>query len=139
MNKYMSAINKLAELGVAKITDMFSSDGGKTVDAVKLSEYLNKELSSRNANKTLIEAIKVVEDPITHLPTLNCPLAATPDGQWIESILISTINKHVIDITTPGSSFVQRSVFAMEGSSTEGGSIQSDTNMAPTINGGRRL
>jgi hypothetical protein len=41
-------------------------------------------------------------------------LAATTDAQWIESILISTVNKKVIDITTPGSSFIQRSVFAIE-------------------------
>jgi hypothetical protein len=67
-----------------------------------------------------------------------CPLAATPDASWIESILISTINKRIIDIVTPGSSFVQRSVFAIEGSSGEG-SIQSDANMAPTINGGKKL
>jgi hypothetical protein len=53
----------------------------------------------------------------------KCPIAATSDSTWIESILISSINKRIIDIITPGNSFVQRSVFAIEGSQTEGGSI----------------
>jgi hypothetical protein len=47
-------------------------------------------------------------------------LSATADASWIESILISEVNKHVIDITTPGSSFVQRSVFAMDAEDGEG-------------------
>jgi len=51
---------------------------------------------------------------------MNLPLAATPDAKWIESILISTMNKYIVDITTPGSSFVQRSVFAMEDGTIQG-------------------
>jgi hypothetical protein len=39
------------------------------------------------------------------------------------------MNKHVVDITTPGKSFVQRSVWAMEG----------DSNMAPSLNNGQKL
>lgn len=54
---------------------------------------------------------------------LKSPLAATPDSSWIESILISHVNKSVININTPGSSFVQRSVFAIEAKDGEG-SIQ---------------
>jgi hypothetical protein len=42
------------------------------------------------------------------------PIAATASSKWIESIIISNANKHIVDIMTPGTSFVQRSVFAME-------------------------
>ena len=76
-------------------------------------------MTDRNANKSIISAIQPIKgkDGKYHL---NAPLSATPDDTWIESILISTVNKKVIDIQTPGSSFVQRSVFAMEGENGEG-------------------
>ncbi len=60
-------------------------------------------------------------------------MAATPDSHWIESILISTTNKHVIDITTPGNSFVQRSVFGMDGHYTK------DNIVGQTTYGGKKL
>nr|DAG70977.1 MAG TPA: hypothetical protein [Caudoviricetes sp.] len=47
---------------------------------------------------------------------LNSPIAATSDSSWIESIFKSTIDKAIIKIPTPGNSFVQRSVFAIENS-----------------------
>lgn len=117
---------------------MFFEEGTNNIDPEKLSKYLKDQLSSRNANKGLIEAIEVITDPETGNKKLVCPLAATADASWIESILISTVNRRVIDIITPGSSFVQRSVFAIENGEGEG-SIQSDENLAPEINNGERL
>jgi len=58
----------------------------------------------------------------------------------IESVLTSTINKQVIDINTPGGAFIQRSVWAMEGSQLYNRSnILSDNNLPITINGGKKL
>ena len=114
---------------------MFSSDGGRSVDPQKLANYLQEQLTSRNANKVLLDIIR----PYTKDGKVNLhALSATSDASWIESILISTVNKHVIDITTPGASYVQRSVFAMEAKEGEG-SIQGDENMSASINGGKRL
>lgn len=134
LTQMMESINQLAKIGAQEVVDMFTTDG--TIDYEKMSEYLKEQLTTRNANKTIIQAIQFVKDK----SKLSSPLAATTDASWIESIFISTMNKHIVDITTPGKSFVQRSVFAMEGNTQEGeGSIQSDEGMAPTLNRGQKL
>lgn len=134
LDSLMESINKLTEIGYQKVKEEFGIDENGKVDNKKLSDYLISQLSSRNANRGLIEALQLDEHG-----NFKCPIAATSDSTWIESILISSINKRIIDIITPGNSFVQRSVFAIEGSQTEGGSIQSDKDMAPSINGGKKL
>lgn len=134
LDSLMESINKLTEIGYQKVKEEFGIDENGKVDNKKLSDYLISQLSSRNANRGLIEALQLDENG-----NFKCPIAATSDSTWIESILISYINKRIIDIVTPGNSFVQRSVFAIEGSQTEGGSIQSDKDMAPSINGGKKL
>lgn len=114
-DKLMGSINKLSKLGVDKFKDRFYSNG--IIDQKKLSEYLIEQLGTRNANKNLIDAL-------THNPqtgSMNAPIASTSDASWMESMLISAANKDIIDIMTPGSSFIQRSVFAIEGKNGEGG------------------
>lgn len=106
----MNAINKLSKLGVQKFKSKFYNDNGK-VDEAKLSKYLIEQLGTRNANQNLIDALTI--DPTTG--KMKCPIAATTDASWMESMLISAANKDIVDIMTPGSSFIQRSVFAMEG------------------------
>lgn len=137
LDNMMSSINGLAEIGAQEIRDMFMTteeevDGNgeivasvQRIDYKKMSEYLNDQLTSRNANKTIIQAIQTTADG----NKLASPLAATPDAAWIESIFISTMNKHIVDITTPGKSFVQRSIWAMEG----------DSNMSKSLNRGQKL
>lgn len=134
LNTLMSAINSLTEIGYQKVKDDFGIDNNGNIDYKKLSNYLISELSSRDADKGLLKALQFGKDG-----KIQCPLSATTSSKWIESILISTINKKIIDILTPGNSFVQRSVFAMEGSKTEGGAIKSDKDITPEINGGERL
>ena len=127
LTEFMNHIKRLSEIGVQNIIDKFFKDGTTDyntgeIDPEKLSAYLKKELGSRNVNKSTIEAIDLTTDDHGNIK-LKSPLAATPDSSWIESILISLINKFVININTPGSSFVQRSVFAIEAKDGEG-SIQ---------------
>ena len=127
LTEFMDHIKRLSEIGVQNIVDKFFKDGTTDynigeIDPEKLSAYLKKELGSRNVNKSTIEAIDLTTDDHGNIK-LKSPLAATPDSSWIESILISLINKFVININTPGSSFVQRSVFAIEAKDGEG-SIQ---------------
>lgn len=116
-DKLMNSINKLSDLGIEKFKNRFYSNG--IIDQKKLSEYLIEQLGTRNANKNLIDALTY--NPETG--SMNAPIAATADASWMESMLISAANKDIIDITTPGSSFIQRSVFAIEGKNGEG-SIQ---------------
>ena len=133
LDRFMSSIRALSNIGMSELHEIFYTDDH--VDQKKLSKYLKEQLTARNANKALLEAIEVDGNG-----NLTSVLAATPDASWIESILISTVNKKVIDIVTPGSSFVQRSVFAIEDKQKEGeGSIQSDANMPRSINNGEKL
>lgn len=113
-DKLMGSINKLSKLGVDKFKDRFYSNG--IIDQKKLSEYLIEQLGTRNANKNLIDALTY--NPQTC--SMNAPIASTADASWMESMLISAANKDIIDIMTPGSSFIQRSVFAIEGKNGEG-------------------
>lgn len=113
-DKLMGSINKLSKLGVDKFKDRFYSNG--IIDQKKLSEYLIEQLGTRNANKNLIDALTY--NPQTG--SMNAPIASTADANWMESMLISAANKDIIDIMTPGSSFIQRSVFAIEGKNGEG-------------------
>lgn len=114
-DKLMGSINKLSKLGVDKFKNRFYSNG--IIDQKKLSEYLIEQLGTRNANKNLIDALTY--NPQTG--SMNAPIASTADASWMESMLISAANKDIIDIMTPGSSFIQRSVFAIEGKNGEGG------------------
>ena len=117
LKDYMSAINKLEKIGLTELNDKFFTDG--KLDNKKLCNYLRSQVSSRNTNKCLLEALTIDKDG-----KLSIPLSATSDASWIESILISTINKYIVKIPTPGNSFVQRSIFAMESSQKEGGKIE---------------
>ncbi len=135
LKSLMANINELADIACDKVCEEFGVNKNRnTVDNKKLSEFLKNQLSSRNANKGLLEAVSLDEKG-----NFNCPIAATTDSKWIESILISIISKRIVDIVTPGNSFVQRSVFAMEDSQASENKIQSDKNMSPKINGGNKL
>ena len=114
LDKLMGSINKLSKIGAQKFKDKFYTDGN--IDQKKLSKYLIEQLGTRNANKNLIDALTI--NPETG--QMNAPIAATSDASWMESMLISAANKDIINIMTPGSSFIQRSVFGIEGKSGEG-------------------
>lgn len=114
LDKLMNSINKLSEIGTQKFKDRFYSNGN--IDQAKLSKYLIEQLGTRNANKNLIDALTI--NPETG--QMNAPIAATSDASWMESMLISAANKDIINIMTPGSSFIQRSVFGIEGTTGEG-------------------
>jgi len=48
------------------------------------------------------------------------PLEGLSNSEWIQSIITSLANKHIIDVNLPGSAFIQRSVFSMEGNNILG-------------------
>ena len=132
---YMDSISKLSQIGRDEIIEKFSSDG-QTVDEKKLSDYLKQQLSGRNASTTILKALDVYKENGAY--KMKAPIAATSDSSWIESIVISLVNDHVISVQTPGSSYVQRSVFAME-DRPGNGKILSDKDEHYILNGGKRL
>lgn len=115
------------------------------LDQKKFSKQVRDALTEKDPNKNIIRALDVVEYKDENNQTqykLRVPLDAVQNSKWFESILISKINSKVIDIESPGAPFIQRSVWAMEGSTlydSRNGKILSDENMPPSINGGKRL
>jgi len=107
----MNCIDKLRDFGEQEFLDQFFTNG--SVDESKTSNWLTDQMGSRNATEQLVSALslKPGEDGKLHQ---NMPIAATASSKWVESIIISNVNKKIVDIMTPGTSFVQRSVFAME-------------------------
>jgi hypothetical protein len=60
----MGAINHLSEIGEQEIMKMFTSDG-YNIDPKKLANYLQDQLTSRNANKVLLDIIRPYTDKTT--------------------------------------------------------------------------
>jgi len=98
----------------------------------KLSNVLTEELTNRGASAETLDAVSIVEKD--GKKQMKMPLAAMSGLNWFQSILVSRVNKRVVDINTPGSAFIQRSVWGMEGSS-----VISDENVPPSINNGESL
>lgn len=131
LSKMMSAINEISDIGKRKIVDNFFIDGDeeKGIDNKKLSKYLKEQLGTRGVSKAVLQSVELDDNG-----EFSVPLSSVGNASWVESILISKINKDIIDINLPGTSFTQRSVFAIED-----GSLQSDKNMDISVNGGKRL
>ena len=131
LDKMMSAIKEISNIGKRKIADSFFIDGDeeKGIDNKKLSKYLKEQLGTRGVSKAVLQSVELDDNG-----EFSVPLSSVGNASWVESILISKINKDIIDINLPGTSFTQRSVFAIED-----GSLQSDKNMDISVNGGKRL
>lgn len=93
------------------------------IDEEKLSIFLREELMSRDCNDNMLDAITYDSET----DRLAAPLSAISGSGWIDSIIASFINNTIIDTKSPGSAYIQRSVFAMEGEALK------------SINGGKEL
>lgn len=115
------------------------------VDPVKYSKALKQIIGSDKISLNLAQALQTVPYKDGEGKTryrFNMPLDAVQSSNFLESKIISSINKSVIDTKTPGAAFIQRSVWGMEGSTlydSRKGNIVGDDDIAPSINGGKRL
>lgn len=167
-NDIMNAINVLSDRGMNAINSRFfktdkdgnliNSDGEvidennpnqtnkqKVLDEKKFSKEVRKLLLTKDPDKNVLSAIELVEqvdpDGVTR-KHMRLPLNAISNSKWLESILISAVNKEVIDIKTTGDAFIQRSIWGMEGSAMlerKNGQIIGDDQLPKTINNGERL
>lgn len=159
----MDAIKTLSDRGYAKEVRKFfkTNDKGnlvnrdgveiddhsqeKVLDEVKFSKEIRKLLSSKDPDKNILAALELVDrkDPDGVVRKhMRLPLNAISNSKWLESVLVSDVNKKVIDIETTGAAFIQRSVWAMEGGTMferGKGNIISDEDLPHTLNNGERL
>lgn len=114
LKRIMTNINSLSNIGKEKVKEQFFTNGEFDFD--KFSWFLEEQLERRDANINLLDGIEVEE--VDGKRRLKVPIEAMSSASWLESIIVSKINKEVIDINIAGNAFYQRSVWAMEGHPT---------------------
>lgn len=155
----MQSMNALSNIGRDQLRSQYflTNDKGQfvdengnvvdkpVVDPVKYQSALKRILGSDKISLNLAQALQLVPYEDGKGKTryrLNMPLDAVQSSNFLESKIISSINKSVIDTKTPGAAFIQRSVWGMEGSTlydSRKGNIVGDDDIAPSINGGNSL
>lgn len=133
-DEIMNAINHLAELNVEKIREQLYDKDGK-IDAEKFSKWLKENLSSRDADESILSSIEALTGP-DGKSKLKRPLESLSRMGWFQAVMVAYLNKRICDVNTPGNAFYQRSVWGMEGDSH---SVMNDDNLPPNINGGQNL
>lgn len=113
LSRIMDSINKLSDIGLEKLKKRLYDGNGK-ISEEKLSKYLIENLSARDASANLLQQFELVDDGRGH-KRMRGPIGSSSNQAWVANILKSAIIKNVVDVVTPGTSFVQRSVFAMQG------------------------
>lgn len=159
LDDIMNSMKALSNMGMDQINDQYflTNDEGQfvdedgnvvtdpIVDPVKYSKALKRTLGSDKISLNLAQALQLVpykdgNGKIRY--RFNMPLDAVQSSNFLESKIISSINKSVIDTKTPGAAFIQRSIWSMEGATLydrRKGKLIGDENIAPSINGGNRL
>lgn len=103
-----SAMNELSNRGRKRIEDKLLGPDGK-VSEEKLAKMLMEDLETQDADNNILDG--VMFNPETG--RMNLSLSAISNNSWLESRIISMINKEVIDVNLPGGAFIQRSAFGM--------------------------
>lgn len=136
LDQMMGQIRELSKLGKEKVDERFYTDG--KIDQEKLGKFLREQLTSRDSDKSIIDAISIVKTTIADkvISSLKFPLSAISRINWLQSILVSFINDKVVDVNTQGNAFYQRSVWNMEGNASE---FIDDENLPENLNGGKDL
>lgn len=79
-----------------------------------LSNYLIQETKGTNMSAEITEALALDKKG-----NFRAPIASLSTRNWIESKIISLINKEVIDVNTPGGSAIQMASFGFKGKNVD--------------------
>ena len=107
-NTIFSAMNELSNRGRKRIEDKLLGPDGK-ISEEKLAKMLMEDLETQDADNNILDGVTF--NPETG--RMNLSLSAISNNSWLESRIISMINKEVIDVNLPGGAFIQRSAFGM--------------------------
>lgn len=103
-----SAMNELSNRGRKRIEEKLLDKDGR-VSEEKLAKMLMEDLETQDADNNILDGVTF--NPETG--KMNLSLSAISNNTWLESRIISMINKEVIDVNLPGGAFIQRSAFGM--------------------------
>jgi hypothetical protein len=108
MKNLFGTINAISNKGIQEVAQLYLSPDGK-LDLEKTSMELVKKAHSQNMGKDVEEALQLNETK----DDFKIPLSALPDNKWIETALISDVNKKAVDLELPGGAFIQMSSFGI--------------------------
>lgn len=109
-DRIMNKMNRLSEMGYEELTKQFLDSNG-LVNMENLQKFLIGELSSRNADRNIMDAISTLSADNSDF---GVDINSVSNMGWIESILTSKVNDAAIAIKFKGNAFYQRSVFGMD-------------------------
>lgn len=124
-DQVMATLKAMSDKGAEELTSQFLNEDG-TFNQDAFSKMLYEELADRDADINMLDGVSIVDGK------LNVPLSALSSNNWLESILISKINKTVIDVNLPGGAFIQRSTFGLD-------ATRQDVISDKMFNSGRKL
>ena len=132
MEDLFGTINAISNKGIVEVTNIYLNDKGE-VDLEKTSKTLIKKAHSQNMGKDVEDALQLNETK----DDFKIPLSALPDSKWVETALISDVNKKAVDLELPGGAFIQMSSFGVKSIRVAKGL---DTDFSQyTVNNGKRL
>lgn len=106
LNNVFGSIDALTRYGKQTIDNKFGvteQDGISTANKADVAKALYDAADASNMNQNVMGGLEVVDGkPVA-------PLSGMSDNAWMESSLISLLNREIIDINTPGGMFIQMS------------------------------
>lgn len=132
MEDLFGTINAISNKGIVEVTNIYLNDKGE-VDLEKTSKALIKKAHSQNMGKDVEDALQLNETK----DDFKIPLSALPDSKWVETALISDVNKKAVDLELPGGAFIQMSSFGVKSIRVAKG-LDADFSQY-TVNNGKRL
>ena len=102
-----SLLTELSNRGVKKLDNKLGFSEGN-INLEKFVAFLREELLKADGMDTTIDSIKLDGDGNLYLN-----LDSFPDRDWIQSRIISLVNKYVVDRTVPGKQLVQMTSFGI--------------------------
>ena len=104
INNFNGAHNAITEAGRREIERDFGTTPDKPqVSVQRFAEIMQRKALSSNMNDNVIDGLDVENGETV------APISGLSDNSWIESGLISMLNKSIVDTNLPGGMFIQMS------------------------------
>ena len=104
INNFNGAHNAITEAGRKEIERDFGITPDKPqVSVQRFAEIMQRKALSSNMNDNVINGLDVENGETV------APISGLSDNSWIESGLISMLNKSIVDVNLPGGMFIQMS------------------------------
>lgn len=108
MQHLFGTINAISNHGIEEVKNIYLTNG--ELDLEKTSMALIRKAHAQNMGKDVEDALQLNETK----DDFKVPLAALPDSKWVETALVSDVNRKAVDLELPGGAFIQMSSFGIK-------------------------